>query len=217
MILVANLSAPLQAQTADDSLRVYAANITKSPISQKQFDGHGIYLGRGEIITAAHVVGRWPFFTRPRVLIAGQDLPATIIKEGSFPELDLALLSVEEDRLPVFLRLRRNPLCKESPKIGTDVIVVNPEQTTRSRIISPRLIAPEYRDRFDTLINTEQASGSGLFDADRKCLLGIMSAKVAKYNTQIPNSVIARRAGGFAGYFVPASKIATFLPPASFR
>ena len=52
------------------------------------------------VLTAAHVVGHWPAFTDPRVLVAGQDLPAKVIKEGSFHTVDLALLSVNEDRLP---------------------------------------------------------------------------------------------------------------------
>ena len=76
------------------------------------------------MITAAHVVGHWPFLTHPRVLIAGQDLPAKVIKQGSFETTDLALLSVDEAKLPISLRLRRNPLCSGSPKVGTEVIDV---------------------------------------------------------------------------------------------
>jgi hypothetical protein len=33
-----------------------------------------IDMGHGLVLTAAHVVGRWPFFTHPRVLVAGQDI-----------------------------------------------------------------------------------------------------------------------------------------------
>jgi len=214
IVAAARICAPVQAETADDSLRIYAVNIVKTPPFKKQFTGYGIYLGQSIVVTAAHVVGHWPFFTHPRVLIAGQDLPAKLIKLGSFEQVDLALLSVEEARLPVSLRLRRNPLCKADPKVGTEVIDVTPEKTVRSRIISPLLIAPQLRGRFDTLIDTEQSSGSGLFDAERKCLVGIMSAKVQKYNYQKANGRIVARAVGFAGYFVPASKIVDFVPPA---
>lgn len=175
--------------------------------------GDGIYLGQGIVITAAHVVGHWPLFTHPRVLIAGQDLPAKVIKEGSFEQIDLALLSVEEDRLPVWLRMRRNPLCKNDPRIGIEVVDVVPGETARSQTISPLLIAPELRNKYGTLISTAQGSGSGLFDPERKCLLGIVSAKIPKYTFHMRNRKIFATANGFAGYFVPASKIANFIPP----
>ncbi len=201
------------AQTPDDSLKIYAVNVVKTPPFQKQFTGYGIYLGQGAVITAAHVVGHWPFFTHPRVLIAGQDLAARVTKQGSFETTDLALLSVEESALPVSLRLRRNPLCTEPPKPGMQVINVVPDQITLSQIISPSAIAPNLRTKFYTLIAAPEASGSGLFDANRKCLLGIMSAEVPKYIYQMKNGHIAVTPNSFAGYFVSAAKIKTFLPP----
>ena len=201
------------AQTADDdSLKIYAVNVVKTPPFQKQFTGYGIYLGHGAVITAAHVVGHWPFFTHPRVLIAGKELPATVIREGSFATTDLALLTVKEARLPVSLRLRRNPLCTRAPQINMQVIDAVPEEITSARIISPMTIAPELRMRFDTLISSPEASGSGLFDADRKCLLGIVSAKVQKYTYKMQDRRVMVVTNGFAGYFVPASKIANFIP-----
>ena len=110
IVAAAHLSVPVYAQSPDDEFKIYAVNVVKTPPFEKQFTGYGIYLGHGTVITAAHVVGHWPFFTHPRVLIAGEDLPAKIIKEGSFGQTDLALLSVDEAHLPVSLRLRRNPL-----------------------------------------------------------------------------------------------------------
>jgi len=201
------------AQSLDDSLRVYAVNVVKTPPFVKQVTGYGIYLGQGRAITAAHVVGNWPFFTHPRVLIAGLDLPAKVIKEGSVEQTDLALLSVDEERLPISLRLRRNPLCKDPPQIGTNVIIVYPEKTARSRIISPRLIPPQYRGRFSSLIAEAQGSGAGVFRADRKCFLGIISSKISKYGYRELNGSIVLEENGFAGYFVPASTIADFIPP----
>ena len=146
------------------------------------------------------------------MLIAGQDLPAKVIKEGSPEQTDLALLSVDQERLPVSLRLRRNPLCKEPLQVGLDVIVAYPERTTRSQIISPLLIEPQYRMQYGTLINEAQASGSGVFLAERKCLLGIISKQFEKYPYQMNGRIIVQ-ASGFAGYFVPTFN---FMPP-SFR
>lgn len=201
------------AQTSDNSLKIYAVNVVKTAPFKKQFTGFGVYLGKGLVLTAAHVVGHWPSLTHPRVIIAGQDLPAQIIKEGSFEQIDLALLSVEEAKLPVGLRLRRNPLCKEVPKVGMEVVDVVPGEAIDSRIISPMLIAREFRRRFNTLISMPQGSGSGLFDAERKCLLGIMSAKIRKYDVQKRDGGIFATPNGYAGYFVPAHKIASFIPP----
>lgn len=213
LIAIANICASVHAQSADDSLKVYAVNIVKTPPFEKQITGYGIYLGQGKVITAAHVVGHWPSFTHPRVLIAGLDLPAEVIKEGSFEQTDLALLSVDEERLPVSLRLRRNPLCKAPPRIGANVLIVVPAKTARSRIISPQLIPPQYRSRFSSLVSNTESSGSGVFHADRKCLLGIISGKISKYNYRGLNGSIVTKENGFAGFFVPASKIAEFIPP----
>jgi hypothetical protein len=202
----------VHAQLADDALRVYAVNVVKTPPFAKQITGYGIYLGQGIVITAAHVVGHWPFFTHPRALISGQDLPAKIIKMGSFDDTDLAVLSVDESRLPIGLQLRRNPLCKVSPRIGMEVIDVVPEGTTRARVISPLSIPSQFRERFNTLIDAAEGSGSGLFDAERKCLLGIVSAKIQTQQYQARNGHLAGVVGVFAGYFVTAEKIANFIP-----
>ena len=70
------------AQAPDAALQVYAVNVVKTPPFERQITGFGIYMGHGLVLTAAHVVGRWPFFTHPRVLVAGQDLPAKVIKKG---------------------------------------------------------------------------------------------------------------------------------------
>jgi hypothetical protein len=165
------------------------------------------------VITAAHVVGRWGFLKNPRVLIAGQDLPARIVKEGSTDDVDLMLLSIDETTLPIGLRLRQNPVCKRPPRPGQSVIAVVPEETKRSRIISPQLIAPELRKRFDTLTNeVAEASGSGIFAADSRCLLGIMSRRIPKYRYRMAGGRFIAEPLGYAGYFVPASQIAKFIP-----
>jgi hypothetical protein len=211
-VIASLLSASAHAQSSDDDLRIYAVNVVKTPPFERQFTGYGIYLGQGIVITAAHVVGHWPFFTHPRVLIAGQDLRAKVIKNGSFETTDLALLSVDEATLPMSLRLRRNPLCNRSPSIGSEVIDVIPEGTTRARVISPLSITPQLRKRFDALIDSPKDSGSGLFDAERKCLLGVISARVQKYHYQLENVRIRGYVDGYAGYFVSAAKIAKFIP-----
>ncbi len=216
-------SIPAHAQSADDDLRVFAVSVINVPTFKMPFSGYGVYLGESAIITPAHVVGHWSLFTNPRVIIAGQEIPAKVIKKGSFPQLDLAQLSIEQASLPDSLRLRRNPLCKEPPQVGKNVVVVYPERTAHYRIISALAIAPQYRNQFGTLISEPQGSGSGVYDADKRCLLGIMSASVARYDSLsvvglydfMAEAVMRldfQRQEGRVGYFVPAATIAEFIP-----
>ena len=227
IIAAANIFAPGYAQhpdgplSPDESLKIYAVNVVHSRPLEEPFVAYGIYLGQGAVITAAHVMGHWPsFISNPRVLIAGEELPAKIIRQGSFETIDLAFLSVDEARLPISLRLRRNPLCKEAPKAGENVVVVLSYGTVRSRIIFPQLLPAKYRASFNTFISDVPiagGSGSGVFDAERRCLLGILSSKIWENNFRIEKGRIvrdlARNTVDIARHFVPASTIAEFIPP----
>ena len=226
-ITVMAASAPLYAQgpvrieNTDVSLGVYAVNVVHSRPMSEPFVGYGIYLGKGAVITAAHVLGRWPsFISNPRVVIAGHEFPATVVKKGSSETIDLALITVNEADLPVTLRLRRNPLCREPPKPGEGVVVVLSYGTVRSRIITPRLLPQQYRANFNTFISDvwiAGGSGSGVFHAERKCLLGILTSKIWRYNYLIENRRIVRNLAtntvDVARHFVPAFEIVEFLPP----
>jgi hypothetical protein len=200
----------LRAEVPDDALLVYAVTIQLSS-TQKTWSGYGIYLGHGLVLTAAHVVGRaWK--TTQRVVIAGQEYPAHVIKEGDFNSTDLTLLSVEESQLPIRIRLRRNPLCKDPPRPGEDVITVVPGSTARSRVMAPERL-PLGVQKFSTAIADVAGtgnSGSGVFDAQKRCLLGIMSRKISQSRTRPDNGKSETR--DIAKYFVPASEIAAFLP-----
>jgi len=194
----------------DESLQVYAVNVMHAAPFKAPFIGYGIYLGSGKIITAAHVIGRWPLFKNLRVLIAGQDLPAKLIKKSDFEYEDLALLSVDQALLPISLQLRRNPVCREPLMPGTNVAIVLPESSMGSQIISPQLIAVQYRAQFSSLTKDLGRSGSGVFDVEKKCLLGIMSRKIPKVSYQKEGRTIVVQPDGFAGYFVP---VFDFIPP----
>jgi S1-C subfamily serine protease len=196
-------------QSTDDSLRIYAVDILHNP--PQPWTGYGVYLGRGLVITAAHVVGS-ASQTNPVVRIAGLELPAKAIKEGSTERVDLTLLSVDEKKLPIYLQMRRMPLCEKPPWAGEPVIVAIPEGTARSRIMSPQLLPPDARTRFPTVISdvaTTGNSGSGVFDAGAKCLLGIMSRKISVRPTSADAGSEQKH---IAKYFVPGSMIRTFIP-----
>jgi hypothetical protein len=204
------LAGPSWAQNLDDSLLAYAVNVHRTPM-QTWGPGYGIYLGKGLFITAAHVAGR-AWMTRPKVVIAGQEYPTSVVKEGSFEGTDLTLLSIEESLLPMRLRLRQNTLCKEPPRPGQDVVTVIPEAVVHSHILAPASIPVSVR-RFSTAIaDVAQTgnSGSGVFDAQHRCLLGIMSRKISQ--TRVQPGTGRRETYDIGKYFVPASEIAAFMP-----
>jgi Trypsin-like peptidase domain len=202
---------PNQTQPTDDSLRIYAVDIWQDP-PQSWGPGRGVYLGNGLVLTAAHVVTPVAR-TKPRVHIAGMELPATAIREGNSQRVDLTLLSVDEHKLPIYLQMRRMSLCDNKPWPGEPVIVAIPEGTARSHIMLPSLLPAKYQKRFPTVIRdvaTTGNSGSGVFDAGQKCLLGIISLKI--YQTP-SNEAPESEHKDIAKYFVPASIIQAFIPP----
>jgi hypothetical protein len=162
--------------------------------------GAGVYLGNGLVITAAHVVGS----TRG-VRIGAENAPARLVKRGSFPQLDLSLISVDQAKIPASLRERRMPLCQEQSPPGAPVILAAPQGITRTSIASSNIIPAQLRTKYPTLISertTDGKSGSGVFDVEGRCLLGILSSKL--YNT-VDQQV-------YASYFVPADTIQSFIP-----
>jgi hypothetical protein len=211
-LLSGSSASPSPAQSVEEALRIYAVNVVKTPPLETPIVGYGVYLGQGLVITAAHVVGHWPALTDPTVRIAGQDFATKILKEGSFQKTDLALLAVDVAKLPARLQLRHNPLCTAAPSVGMEIIDVLPQRVSRAHVISPLSIAPEFRQRFATLVDTPLESGSGLFDPERRCLLGIVSAKIMKFSYQATVTGVIAQPNGFAGYFVPASEILQFIP-----
>jgi hypothetical protein len=186
----------------DDSLLAYSVGVN---------GGAGIYLGKGLVLSVAHVVGGG-IFNKPKVIIAGQTLIATVIKESPFEQLDLALLEINEEHLPVSLRLRRIPLCQGQPWPGEEVVSLSAQGPVRSRVLSPKGLHPGVK-KFSTVIRdvtTTGNSGSGVFDAQRKCLLGIMSRKISQVRVQKDTGT--KTTVDIAKYFVPASTIAKFMP-----
>jgi hypothetical protein len=119
------------------------------------------------------------FSPRARLLlIALLVFAAAIVEQHWIPA---PLCPPDEKKLPVSMRMRRMPLCETPPWTGQPVIVAVPEGTARSRIMSPELLARDVQTRFPTVISdvaTTGNSGSGVFDAGRKCLLGIMGRKI---------------------------------------
>jgi hypothetical protein len=201
-----------RAQSVDADLKAFAVHINRTP--RQPWPGYGIYLGNGLILTASHVPGTFAV-TKPHVVIAGQDLAAGLVKEGSVENVDLTLLSIDATKLPVALQMRRMPICQRPPYPGEAVVVAIPEGTARSRILPRQAIPAEVRGRFDTAIAdvaTTGNSGSGVFDAANLCLLGIMSRKISVTLRSSKPGAQATETRDIAKYFVPASVIKDFIP-----
>jgi hypothetical protein len=80
--------------------------------------------------------------TKPRVHIAGMELPATTIREGNVERVDLTLLSVHEQKLPLYLRMRRMLLSDNKQWPGEPVIVAIPEGTRHALMLCCRRCFP---------------------------------------------------------------------------
>lgn len=202
--------ASAQIAAGDEELRFFAVHINRTP--PQPWPGYGVYLGNGLVLTAAHVAGN-VVETKPHVLMAGLDLPASLVKQGSLEGIDLTLLSVDPASLPLRWRMSRLPLCAANPSPGEAVVVVIPEGTARSRILPPAAVPLALRGRFDAVIGdvaTTGNSGSGVFDAWKQCLLGIMSRKISVGAPALPGTPAKMK--DIAKYFVPVRDIRAFLP-----
>jgi len=198
----------------DQSLTLYAVHVLRVP--RENWTGLGVYMGHGLILTAAHVVGLTGAWIGTEIEIAGKVLPAHVIKQGSFSDVDLALAAIDEQQLPVSLRLRRMTICSRPPFPGEEVISVIPERIARSHVIAPAALPKGLDAKFRTAMvdtATTGASGSGVFDANRQCLLGIVSAMVRRSYTRVRPGKTTKGVLDVARYFVPAPVITKFIPP----
>ena len=188
-----------------DALMAYAVDV----------GGAGIYLGRGFIITAAHVGGR--LGEKRDVVLAGRSISGRWVKVGAFEETDISILELDDVLLPDGLRgLRPVSLCTNPAKPDQAVLVVAPGSVAPARVTEPSRLAshddPLFQ-RFSTMIDNPETtgnSGSGVFDASRKCLLGIISRKLSATYLVFRNGEQTRETRLLGKYFVPASEIRQF-------
>jgi S1-C subfamily serine protease len=203
LFLAMTFLTPIAAQSADhkESKSPWVAPVRVMRNGQQS--GSGIYLGSGLVITAAHLTDP---NSQMSVHLAGMDLPATVLKQGSFEDVDLSLLKIDENN-PRVGPLPQMPLCLAPPWPGDAVIVVDAERATKSHIVSPQLLPLSLRTNFSTLIADVAStgnSGSGVFDPSHKCLLGVMSRKFSAHTAKGDKDI--------AKYFVPAAVIRSFIP-----
>lgn len=210
--LVVASSTTVLAQTPDDSLKIYTIELEKAFPFQQPTKGYGIYLGSGLILTTSHFVGRWHYLASYGISLPGEKLPAYIMKNNDAQQSNLALLSVDETRLPLQLRLRRNPLCTDPLKSGDVVVVVNLERVTRDLVVPAEDIPRNLRQNNATFVDEIHAPGSGIFYARTKCFAGIVETLLMKYTARKEGERSMPQTAGFKTRFIPARVIAAFLP-----
>jgi hypothetical protein len=202
-VCLAFVSAPRgHAAGLDDALLPYYVTVN---------GGAGIYLGNGLILSVAHVVGGG-IVDKPKVSLANRNLTATVVKESPFEQLDLALLQIDETTLPVSLRLRRMTLCEGNTWAGEEIISLSPHGPVRAPILSPTSLPTSTRKFSTVFADNGQTGNSGtpVFEAGRKCLLGIVSRGISQVYFQKGSDKKTSRS--IAKYFVPAPAIAAFIP-----
>jgi hypothetical protein len=94
------------------------------------------------------------------VHIAGTALPANLVKQGELEEVDLALFSLDDQKLPERVARIQASLCKAPPWPGDPVIVVDQAGATRSHIVAPQILPVGLRTKFRTLIGDVDSTGS---------------------------------------------------------
>jgi hypothetical protein len=181
-------------------LKIYTVQLWQLP---QRTVGAGIYLGKGLVITAAHVASDY----RIEVQIGDVTVPAKSVKrDGS---IDLLLFSIDEQKLPADLQALRMPLCEKPPQDRAPVILAAPQGITRTSMLPSLTFSPAEQARWPTVladVETDGKSGSGVFDAEGKCLHGILSAKISVNDNNTPKAI--------GTYFVPASVIRPFVSSA---
>jgi len=217
-----NIFAPVAAAVAGSAagggdFDRYAVIIARSPLvgSKKSISGAGIYLGHGAVLTAAHVAGRLSDLRQIFVLIKTRTIPARVVKVGSLDTVDIALLHVDAGDLPTaFSDLPSLPLCVDEPVPGQTVLVIAPGNAKATQIAPTTAIPPNLRSKLPTLIRDVYAtgnSGSGVFDPELGCLMGIVSQKIESESLAMEGNLPAIHRQGLAKYFVSASAIRGFL------
>ena len=122
-LVIAGASAELasaQALPDDADLKLFSAYIDRTP--PQSWPGFVVYLGNGLILPQNTSPGT-SRVQSPTKLSAGQDLPAALVKEGNFEDMDLTLLSIDLTKLPIRLQMRRMPLCTTPPFAGETVVI----------------------------------------------------------------------------------------------
>jgi hypothetical protein len=201
---------------ADADLDLHVVRILRTLPADISKVGHtgnaGVLLGKGLVLTAAHVIGGAPIGAKFYVLAGDRLIEAHVVRAGDYGTTDVSVLALDAELLPDAMR-EAQPLlfCEEAPREGQAVRVAEYENMTSSVIVGRDILPPGIPENLTTFIKdvyTTGNSGSGVFDAQAGCLMGIMSRKVERTSVTASGE---KRVEGIAKYFVPAADIRPFI------
>ena len=163
--------------------------------------GSGVFLGGGLILTAAHVVEINPQNPAVTVVMDGWRTQAGIAAR-TIGGLDLALLKIDPAELSA-QRRALNPvqLCSAPTVANQPVVVAALGTVSLSKTIATTIKTQALTGDWTDILATgygHGASGGGVFDAQKGCLIGIIVIEATAPGIELTQ-------------FVPAAKIAPFL------
>jgi len=166
--------------------------------------GSGVFLGGGLILTAAHVVKYNPQDPTVTVIMDGWKNAARIAAIAP-NGLDLALLKVDPGEISAQRRaMSPVQLCPAPTVARQPVIVAADGAVTLSVTADAPLNSPAMTGDWTDILLTgyeQGASGGGIFDSDKGCLIGIIIIEGRSEAVKLTK-------------FIPAAKIAPFLAAA---
>lgn len=163
--------------------------------------GSGVFLGGGLILTAAHVVKVNPQDPDVTVVMDGWKTNAKVAAIAP-NGLDLALLKMEPAEISGQRRaLSPVHLCTTPSTANQPVIVTAQGTVSLSKTIAAPIQSPSLNGDWTDILATgygHGASGGGVFDAGKGCLIGIIIIEATGPGVELTQ-------------FLPAAKIAPFL------
>ena len=191
--------------------RQYAVKINSEDNRQLDEDrtplckGGGTYLFSGYVATAAHVMDHHLLIAPDVYLRSGEKQAAGVMAVGNREVADAAILRLDPDKLPGDLaKLPPLHVCDNDPHVGQTVAVVLDGVQREAEV---EKFPDEYGGaRLIVAGGHPGVSGSGVFDPEHRCLIGVVSRGVREREyTPDGKTLLAERFLGLS--FAPASKI----------
>lgn len=170
-------------------------------------EGSGVFLGGGLVLTAAHVVTVNAGDPAVSVILDGWKIDSKVASIG-INGLDLALLRVDPSTLSI--QRQNQPaqaICPSDAAPNQPVAVASEGKVTLSKTVNAPIRSDNFNGDWTDVLDGgyhHGASGGGVFDAQRGCLLGVLTLEASRPAGSYGPALDFTR-------FVPASKIAPFL------
>jgi hypothetical protein len=205
VLAVWSFSGAVRAEGQLSTLNRVAVRIEKPVGDGRDAYGSGVFVNGSTVLTAAHVVAFNRGDPRVRVLVDGRVLGATIARDGSAANVDLALLRLDEAQ-PGIPELQ---VCNDNPAVSARVLVAAMGTVTQTRTINAPLTSKAQSvGTWTNLLERgyfQGNSGGGVFDLRRGCLWGVLTQVMTGPSLAQPGQTIELTA------MAPALEVSAFL------